>query len=235
VPAMRAYFVSCPITLYPATSASERLSFRQINRRTGHRVKHMLVDSVTGEAVDAANKARGYDLLYLNGHDLRKLPLFQRKAQLKKIVAETDVQFSESFEVDGTEMYQHACKTGLEGVVTKVRDSRYNSGRANNWVKKTCAQRETLAIAGYALDGRKFDGLFGQTKGRGVAVRRQGRSWFRSCIGKGIASAPKAADPKDAALYQADRASRNMGRTIIACRNRIPREIRGRQSSPSCL
>jgi bifunctional non-homologous end joining protein LigD len=166
VPAMRAYFVSCPITLYPATSASERLSFRQINRRTGHRVKHMLVDSVTGEAVDAANKARGYDLLYLNGHDLRKLPLFQGKAQLKKIVAETDVQFSESFEVDGTEMYQHACKTGLEGVVTKVRDSRYNSGRANNWVKKTCAQRETLAIAGYALDGKKFDDIYlGRQKG----------------------------------------------------------------------
>jgi DNA end-binding protein Ku len=70
VPAMRAYwkgylklsFVSCPITLYPATSASERLSFRQINRRTGHRVKHKLVDSVTGEAVDAANKARGYEV-----------------------------------------------------------------------------------------------------------------------------------------------------------------------------
>jgi hypothetical protein len=41
-------------------------------------------------------------------------------------------------------MYKHACKTGLEGVVSKVRDSRYVSGRVNDWVKKTCAQRETL-------------------------------------------------------------------------------------------
>jgi bifunctional non-homologous end joining protein LigD len=101
-----------------------------------------------------------FDLLYLNGHDLRKLPLFQRKAQLKKIIAETDVQFSESFEVDGKDIYEHACKTSLEGVVSKVRDSRYNSGRTNDWLKKTCAQRETLAIAGYALDGKKFDGLY---------------------------------------------------------------------------
>jgi bifunctional non-homologous end joining protein LigD len=107
-----------------------------------------------------------FDLLYLNGYDLRGVPLFKRKAQLKQIIADTDVQFSESFEVDGKEMYEHACKTGLEGVVSKVRDSRYVSGRSNDWLKKTCAQRETLPIAGFALDGEKFDGLYlGRHKG----------------------------------------------------------------------
>src|ERR1700733_11618974 len=85
-----------------------------------------------------------FDLLYLNGHDLRKLALIDRKALLKKLIADTDIQFSESFEVDGQEMSKHACKTGLEGVVSKVRDSKYTSGRINDWVKKTCAQRETL-------------------------------------------------------------------------------------------
>jgi Ku protein len=55
-------FVSCPIALYPASSAAERLSFRQVNRRTGHRLKHELVDSLTGEAVDSSNKARGYEV-----------------------------------------------------------------------------------------------------------------------------------------------------------------------------
>jgi len=74
---------------------------------------------------------------------------------LKKIIAGTDVQFSESFEVDCREMYQHACSIGLEGVVSNVRDSWYASGRINDWVKKTCAQRETLAVAGFALDGKK--------------------------------------------------------------------------------
>jgi len=70
VPASRAYwrgflklsFVSCPIALYPATSAAERLSFRQVNRRSGHRLKLKLVDSVTGEAVNSSNKARGYEV-----------------------------------------------------------------------------------------------------------------------------------------------------------------------------
>ena len=49
-------FVSCPVALYPAISAAERVSFRQVNRRTGNRLKHKLVDSVTGEAVDASER-----------------------------------------------------------------------------------------------------------------------------------------------------------------------------------
>ena len=72
----------------------------------------------------------------------------------------TDVQFSESFEIDGGEMFKHACQIGLEGIVSKVRDSRYPTGRSRDWVKVTCAQRETLTIAGFALDGNKWDGLY---------------------------------------------------------------------------
>lgn len=107
-----------------------------------------------------------FDLLYLNGRDLRKVPLFQRKTQLKKIIDGTEIQFSESFELEGADMFAHACKVGLEGVVSKVRDSIYASGRGNNWVKKTCAQRETLAIAGFALDEGKWDGVYlGRRKG----------------------------------------------------------------------
>ncbi|MET3973058.1 MULTISPECIES: non-homologous end-joining DNA ligase [Bradyrhizobium] len=101
-----------------------------------------------------------FDLLYLNGRDIRKVPLFERKAALKKVVTGSDVQFSESFEIDGSEMFTHACKVGLEGVVSKVRDGVYPVGRSNNWVKKTCAQRETLTIAGFALDEGKWDGIY---------------------------------------------------------------------------
>jgi bifunctional non-homologous end joining protein LigD len=101
-----------------------------------------------------------FDLLYLNGQDLRKLPLIDRKAHLKKLIEKTSIQFSESFEVEGKEMFAHACKVGLEGVVSKVRDSRYLSGRGRDWVKKTCAQRETLTIAGFALDGNDWDGIY---------------------------------------------------------------------------
>jgi hypothetical protein len=63
-------------------------------------------------------------------------------------------------------MFKHACSIGIEGVVSKVRDSRYASGRGNDWVKKTCAQRETLPIAGFALKENKFDGIYiGRRKG----------------------------------------------------------------------
>src|SRR5829696_2023324 len=107
-----------------------------------------------------------FDVLYLNSQDLRKLPLIERKKHLKKLIEKTAVQFSESFEVEGKEMFAHACKVGLEGVVSKVRDSRYQSGRSNDWTKKTCAQRETLTIAGFALDGNDWDGIYvGRRKG----------------------------------------------------------------------
>src|ERR1700724_1962428 len=54
--------VSCPIALNPATSASERISFRQINRKTGNRLRQQLVDEVTREPVDAADKGRGFEV-----------------------------------------------------------------------------------------------------------------------------------------------------------------------------
>ena len=99
----------------PATNGTTDFSVLQ-NELTGRSKKIVLV---------------AFDLLYLNGYDLRKLPLAERKALLKDLVTGTDVQFSQSFEVDGREMYQHACKVGLEGVVSKVRDSRYHSGRSH--------------------------------------------------------------------------------------------------------
>ena len=54
--------VACPVALYPATSASERISFRQINKQTGNRLRQQLVDEVTREPVDAADKGRGYEV-----------------------------------------------------------------------------------------------------------------------------------------------------------------------------
>ena len=54
--------VSCPIALSPATSSSERISFRQINKQTGNRLRQQLVDEVTREPVDAADKGKGYEV-----------------------------------------------------------------------------------------------------------------------------------------------------------------------------
>jgi DNA end-binding protein Ku len=53
--------VSCPIGVYPATSSTERVSFRQINKKTGNRLRQQLVDEVTCEVVEGHNKGRGYE------------------------------------------------------------------------------------------------------------------------------------------------------------------------------
>lgn len=53
--------VSCPIALYTGTSATERVSFRQINRKTGNRLRQQLVDEVTREPVEGHDKGRGYE------------------------------------------------------------------------------------------------------------------------------------------------------------------------------
>ena len=54
--------VSCPIAVNPATTSSERVSFRQINKKTGNRLRQQLVDEGTREPVDAADKGRGYEV-----------------------------------------------------------------------------------------------------------------------------------------------------------------------------
>ena len=54
--------VSCPIALHVACASSERISFRQINRKTGNRLRQQLVDEATREAVDGHEKARGYEI-----------------------------------------------------------------------------------------------------------------------------------------------------------------------------
>ena len=53
--------VSCPIAVYSSASSSERVSFRQINKQTGNRLKQQLIDEHTGDVVDAADKGRGYE------------------------------------------------------------------------------------------------------------------------------------------------------------------------------
>jgi hypothetical protein len=59
---LRLSLVSCPIGLYPAISAAERISFRQVNRDTGHRLRQQLVDSVTGQVVERHRAGRGYEV-----------------------------------------------------------------------------------------------------------------------------------------------------------------------------
>ena len=79
-----------------------------------------------------------FDLLELDGQDLRREPLEMRKATLASILRKTrhGVRFNEHLEYpDGLAVFQHACKMGLEGIVSKRLGSRYRSGRSPDWLK----------------------------------------------------------------------------------------------------
>jgi DNA end-binding protein Ku len=59
---LRLSLVTCPVALYPATSESEKISFNQLNKQTGHRTKYLKVDADTGEEVPNEDIVKGYQL-----------------------------------------------------------------------------------------------------------------------------------------------------------------------------
>jgi bifunctional non-homologous end joining protein LigD len=78
-----------------------------------------------------------FDLIELNGDDLRHDPLQVRKATLASVLAKArpGIRFNEHIEGDGPTVFAHACKMGLEGIVSKRKDSDYRSGRSPDWLK----------------------------------------------------------------------------------------------------
>ena len=78
-----------------------------------------------------------FDLIELNGDDMRRDPLEVRKATLRSMLAKggLGLRFNEHMEGDGPTVFAHACKLGLEGIVSKRKDSAYRSGRSPDWLK----------------------------------------------------------------------------------------------------
>jgi bifunctional non-homologous end joining protein LigD len=93
-----------------------------------------------------------FDLLYLNGADLRSLPLWERKALLKKVLHDVSPQllFSEHFESSGDDFFQISCEHNLEGIVSKLAGSPYLSGRNDYWVKTKCGLRQEFIVGGWS-------------------------------------------------------------------------------------
>jgi bifunctional non-homologous end joining protein LigD len=78
-----------------------------------------------------------FDLLELDGKDPRSLPLSERKAKLVKLLARAPVGivFNEHTDEDGAVVFRHACKMGLEGIVSKRLTAPYRSGPSRDWLK----------------------------------------------------------------------------------------------------
>ncbi|MDB5339593.1 MAG: putative ligase-like protein [Planctomycetaceae bacterium] len=102
----------------------------------------------------ATQKLRYYvfDLLYLDGYDLRGLPLAERRRQLQELVGtalQPHVNLSHELKGSGEEVFRQCAKHGWEGVVSKRRDSLYKGGRGGQWLKAKWAQRDEFVIGGF--------------------------------------------------------------------------------------
>jgi bifunctional non-homologous end joining protein LigD len=87
---------------------------------------------------DAEVRLIAFDLLTIGGEDIRLLPLHTRKARLAKLLAKDDdgIQLNPHLTgAIGPAMFEHACKLGLEGIVSKHRDRAYRAGRCKHWIK----------------------------------------------------------------------------------------------------
>ncbi|MFQ6019273.1 MAG: non-homologous end-joining DNA ligase, partial [Dehalococcoidia bacterium] len=93
-----------------------------------------------------------FDLLYLDGYDLRATALAQRKALLERVLLPSDhVRLLEHFREDGQAAYEAAIAHGLEGVLAKRRDSVYESGRrSHHWLKVKATLSDEFVIGGYS-------------------------------------------------------------------------------------
>jgi bifunctional non-homologous end joining protein LigD len=78
-----------------------------------------------------------FDLLELNGEDLRPLPLADRKTKLARLLARRPlgIVYNEHTDEEGAAVFRHACKLGLEGIVSKRLAARYRSGPSRDWIK----------------------------------------------------------------------------------------------------
>ena len=99
-----------------------------------------------------------FDLLHLDGEDMRVRELEDRRAILADVLRKRApwLQFSESIEGDGPQVWRHACNMGLEGIVSKRRSSPYISGKSPVWRKTKCTLTDHFAVMGYDRDGRSL-------------------------------------------------------------------------------
>lgn len=116
-----------------------------------------------GSTGDAGFVFQIFDLLYLEGFDLTRAALRDRKRLLAELLQSADDQgrlrYSDHIEGHGLEFFKQACKLGIEGIVSKLADSPYESTRNRNWLKVKCIKRQEFVIAGYTPSEKGMPGF----------------------------------------------------------------------------
>jgi bifunctional non-homologous end joining protein LigD len=127
-----------------------------------------------------------FDLLFLEGFDLRDARLIERKRILKDLLDEVGVSgpilYADHLVSDGPRLFAHACKLGFEGIISKKADAPYLSERSDAWVKIKCVQRAKFPVVGFVKDPTGVAALHLAKKvGRElIYVGKVGTGWSRN-------------------------------------------------------
>jgi len=102
-----------------------------------------------------------FDLLALDGNDLRPQKLIDRKAQLEQLLehAPNNLHFSRHVQGNGQQSFNVACQTGMEGIIGKRADSPYSGLKNGDWIKLKCDRRQEFVIGGYVLTDKRTSGV----------------------------------------------------------------------------
>lgn len=165
-----------------------------------------------------------FDLIYVDGYSLTKTPLRERKSLLEGLLASTKsngpLRYSDHIEGNGQDFFKQACQHGIEGIISKLADSPYESTRSKNWLKVKCNKRQEFVIAGYTPSKKGFPGFGSLILGVYGKGRDKGKLIYAGRVGTGFsikqrlelqqkldrisqASMPFAVKPKDPGLRDA--------------------------------
>lgn len=190
-----------------AMDASGRTSFQKLQQAFGK----------TG---DAGLAFHIFDVLYVEGFFVTKVPLLERKALLERLLKsqgkKSPLRYSDHVEGNGAAFFKQACEFGIEGIVSKLANSVYDSTRSKSWQKVKCLKRQEFVIAGYTISDKGMPG-FGSLilgvydKGKLVYAGRAGTGFSlkqRVALQKKLDSlaqptTPFAVKPKDPGLRRA--------------------------------
>jgi len=178
-----------------------------------------------------------FDLLHLDGRDLRKTPLEERKARLADLLAKLGpthpIKYINHIVGDGPRVFARATELGVEGIVSKRRRSVYREGRTRDWLKTKCWRSSEFVVCGYRLHAERasalsellvgyhdtsgrfhFAGAVGTGRGFGHSFRAQLRSELDAF------AQPSSRVSSDSKVQRRTHA---LGEARRCCRNRVPR------------
>jgi bifunctional non-homologous end joining protein LigD len=203
---------------FPATTAildGEVVIFDKAGRTSFQKLQQAM-----GKSGTAAFVFEIFDLIYLEGYSLTQTPLRERKQTLEQLLvsakAKGQLRYSDHVEGNGPQFFKQACEYGMEGIISKLADSPYESTRNRNWLKTKCVKRQEFVIAGYTPSKKGFPG-FGSLI---LGVYDKGKLVYSGRVGTGFsikqrlelqkklnrisqASMPFAVLPKDPGLRDA--------------------------------